>query len=373
MTKKELNRAKRALKSESETVDRIAACYVGPEKSLFPQEPVFYPAMPSEEGERYLELFRKVLTGTQGKTLHDVEFSQEAEGEGTGHELLYNVLQSGLQDPEKNELLFRRIADAYEVSDPYCILLLSASVSLPSGRNEDVMGDFDAEDNVYRYLLTAVCPVKEAKPALTYSHSQHRIENAVCGRLLSPPSFGLLFPALTDGTPDLHAMVCQTRKQSESEETLVSEAFQCALPKSAEAVQDGFALMLQESLGSACTFENIACVENRLLDLAEQQREEDPDRSPTVDGKHFAALVRETAEGTPAPDIESVYQNYFGGEEIRIDQAVPQRTVVKDPEFSLTCSAEEAGRVKITRVDGKMCVVLPLSGEAEVNGIPLES
>ncbi len=87
MTKKEVNEIKSLFDTIQDCgIARLAGCYVNgeKEKALTFSEPFYN--LPDEEKYKYLEIFRKTLSGTPGKNLLDMQFENPGKtgAEGTG-------------------------------------------------------------------------------------------------------------------------------------------------------------------------------------------------------------------------------------------------------------------------------------------------
>ncbi len=65
----------------------------------------------------------------------------------------------------------------------------------------------DESEEVYEYLLCAICPVSLSKPALGYRSDENRIGARVRDWVVGAPESGFLFPAFTDRSSDIHAVM----------------------------------------------------------------------------------------------------------------------------------------------------------------------
>ena len=88
MNAREISELKRRFSPDNQNMTCIRGCYVRTDRetiSLFRLPPV---ALPEEERERYMSLFRKVLSGTPEKNLVSVGFNADAVGVSDEHRLL---------------------------------------------------------------------------------------------------------------------------------------------------------------------------------------------------------------------------------------------------------------------------------------------
>ena len=101
MQRKEINEIKGLFKSIDDCdVTRLAGCYVNGNKEKVSTFNEVFLDLPSEEIYKYLEIFRKSLSGTVGKNLLDMEFKEE----GDGKRLLNAVRKTQLKDEEPRNL-----------------------------------------------------------------------------------------------------------------------------------------------------------------------------------------------------------------------------------------------------------------------------
>ena len=100
MNKKEINEIKSLYDTVQDcSILKLAGCYVNSDKEKVKtfQEP--FHNLPEEEMYKYLEIFRKTLSGTPGRNLHDMAFTdQYGQDPGTGKSLLEEIRKTELND-----------------------------------------------------------------------------------------------------------------------------------------------------------------------------------------------------------------------------------------------------------------------------------
>ena len=145
MNQRDLSQLKRRLNPDKRNPTVIRGCYVsydGTVISTFAQ-PVFH--LPAEENEKYMSLFKRVLSGTPGQNLQEIEFTGMQAMEGEEHKILSTMRESGLTDEEAVNAFYERVinyirsispADAQSVNEQqaasnYLILLLHDGYDVP--------------------------------------------------------------------------------------------------------------------------------------------------------------------------------------------------------------------------------------------------
>lgn len=243
MNKKEVAEIKRTLRPDRCCINNIASCYVTAEKEKFPLPLVSFPLLLEEEAEKYAEIFKKTLSGTIGKTLSTLTFPMSAEGDGTTHDLLLQMKDSRLKNNDALNEFYERVIAGYTSSDPYCIILMSASYEIPSkgGKDTDAVDDSAEFDSAFDHIICCICPTTLSKPRLAYDPLQQKIEDSPRNWLISLPSFGFLFPAFHDRKADIHSALCYTKRQTMAEEALMSGVLGCQPPVAYDIQAENFA------------------------------------------------------------------------------------------------------------------------------------
>ena len=192
MNQRDLAELKRRLNPDKRNPTVIRGCYVtneGQVISSFAQQ-VFH--LPAEENEKYMALFKRVLGGTMGQNLQEIDFSAKQVMDGEEHKMLSAMRESGLTDEEAVGAFFdkaieciRQMGGADEQSVDkqqnacnYLILLLHDGYDIAY---RDPNGDTDSEQStdVFSYILCAICPVKQTKPALSYFITENEFHSRI--------------------------------------------------------------------------------------------------------------------------------------------------------------------------------------------------
>ena len=100
MTKKEINEIKSLFDTIQDCgITRLAGCYVNGDKTKVKTFSESFYNLPEEEMYKYLEIFRKTLSGTPGKNLQDMSFvNPESDSTASGKELLQKLRRTELKD-----------------------------------------------------------------------------------------------------------------------------------------------------------------------------------------------------------------------------------------------------------------------------------
>ena len=179
MNQRDLSEIKRRLNPDRRNPTLLCGCYISGDGRVIASFAQPVGAMPQEENEKYMAIFRRCLSGTAGQNLLPVDFTGEQVENGAEHRLLTRLCDSALADEEAVGEFFQK-AVAYvqakfahhaqsveeqQAADNYLLLLMHDGYDVP---HRDNNGEIDRErsSSILNYILCAMCPVKQSKPAL---------------------------------------------------------------------------------------------------------------------------------------------------------------------------------------------------------------
>ena len=169
MNQKELNEIRRHLSLKRCGIHKIYGCFVSSGKEIISDFQTSFGLMSEFEAEKYLSLLKKTLSGTLGKNLLDLSFSTQQVVDSPEHKRLSALRNTQLEEPSARAAFFQSVIASLSLGDtPYLILLAHDAYDVPHRGGDDEL-QADASDQVFSYLLCAICPVKEEKPELACS------------------------------------------------------------------------------------------------------------------------------------------------------------------------------------------------------------
>lgn len=369
MVKQEIAELKKLLTQNKCSITRICGCYVDGEKNKKTEFGQAFLALPEEEMFKYFELLRKVLSGTLGKNLLNLEFPLASEEEGGTQEFLLRLRNSKLRDEDLLEAFYDKIIETYDYVGNYLILAVHDVYDVP-GRALDGMDMEDASDEIYEYILTCICPVNLSKPGLSYDQVQNSFRNRIRDWVVEAPEAGFLFPAFNDRSADIHSLLYYTKDPEDLKESFVGELLSCPLPLSAGGQKETFQALIQDTLEETCELEVVKNIHEKLNEMIEEHKEEP---EPLVLDKNevrtlFAnsGVSNEKLEG-----FDRRYDEAAGeGTSMLANNVINTRTFeVKTPDVIVKVNPERTDLVETREIGGRKCLVIELNGDVEVNGI----
>ena len=369
MNKKEVSEIKKQLAPDKNAISRIAGCYVSAEKEKIISFSESFGMLPEEELFKYYEIFRKALSGSIGKNLLDMEFPDEAEEEGGTQSSLLELCSSRLEDDSLLEEFYDRIIDSYVTGENYLILLIHNSYDVP-GRGKDRIELFDASEEVYDYIQAVICPVDLAKPALSYHSDTQSFRNRERDWIVGMPQIGFLFPAFNDRQTDIHSVLYYSKDAEELHFDFTDRLLGCQLPLSAGLQKEAFQVLIEETLGENCSFDTVRNIHDQLQEIT-QQAKDSPD-PVTLDRIPVRNLLEESGAGPAEMEgFDTKFEENAGekGSFLAANVVGRGRFEVHTPDVTITVSPDRSDLVETKIIDGRECLVIPITDEVQVNGI----
>lgn len=369
MQKKEVAEIKKQFTPENCALTRLCACYVSAEKERLILTKDAFLALPEEDMFKYFEIFRAVLTGSIGKKLLNLSFPLSTEQRGGTQERLYQLLESRLKEEDAVNRVLDGIIEAFPYKENYLILMTHGAYDVP-GRTSDGINLFDASDEVYEYILCAICPVNLSKAGLSFFADKGRFSARIRDWVVETPITGFLFPGFNDRSTDLHSMLYYSKKPDDLMPEYVKNMFGCPVPMSLAEQKNLFNTIVEKALGKDRSYEMLREVQNGVLTIVE-------DRGYGAEnvklGEKELRQVFEDAGAENANVISEVFKEPKTAPELLASNVVdPKKCEIKTSQILIRVSTDMSAAVSTKVIDGKKYLIIPVEGAMEVNGIPLK-
>lgn len=373
MNKKEISEIKKQYTQEKCPASRISGCYVDAEKNKRTEFTEAFLSLPEEEFFKYLNIFRKVLSGTIGKNLLNMEFPLETEEAGGTQELLMKLKVTGLQDDGVLEEFYDKIIESFYYTGNYLILLLHGTYDIP-GKASDNQEMFDASDEVYEHFICCICPVNLSKPCLSYNTRENCFENHIQDWLVEMPMIGFLFPAYHDRSADIHSILYYNQKPEEPAGDFVDSVLGCVLPMTAGSQKETFQALVEDTLGEECSYEMVRSIHENLHEMLEEQKEEP---EPLIlDRQNVKRLLKQSGVANERLEqFDERFEAAAGNDQaefVAANVANTRKFEIRTPDVIVQVNPERTDLVETTMIDGRKCLVIELNEDVEVNGISVK-
>lgn len=248
MRKKDILELKKRLKKDDCTFTKMCGCYVNGEKNIILKFNETFLNLEEDEFFKYLDIAKKTLSGTIGNNLLNLEFPFDAEEEGGRQFDLMKLKRSGLKDEALLDDFYANIIDNYDYEGNFLILLFHDAYDVIIKTTDN--SKLDESEEVYEYILCAICPVSLSKPGLSYLPEEDRIGARERDWVVEMPSNGFIFPAFIDRGADIHSVIYYTKNPKDTHPELMEGALGCESKQTAAEQKEVFTNIIKNAVGS---------------------------------------------------------------------------------------------------------------------------
>ncbi len=431
VTKKDVLELRRRVTKKSCTIDQLCGCYVDANKNVVLKFSQRFANLEEEEFFKYLEIAKKLLSGSMGGNLLELNFQRGETGD-EHQKYLYTLKASKLTNEELLDRLYEKIIDSYECTGNYLILVFHDIYDVIA-RTRDGR-KLDESSEVYEYMMAALCPVEFSKPGLSYREEENRIGISDRNWVVGAPEIGFTYPAFADHGADASAVLYYVKTGKDSHAEFVEDVLGCVARRTAgeektafqETVEGSFEdpqqgesvfLKMQKHL-SVMTLPDPDAPEGEELPplpltraaMAEVMEQAELDESaqkiiqaaldyrfggtpPIAQNVVDKKLVEESTQRLRTMELEGQVTNLKeqlseknqalseAKEKVKVQEAqlaspaaLIQSELSEEMPVSLHVSPRKARQIRSQMVGGVKCILVPLEkGEsAQINGVPAE-
>lgn len=372
MIDKEISELRRHLRRDRSAITHIFGCYVNDSKEIVAEFRSPVSMMPENESDKYFAALRRTLSGAVGKNLIDIVFQTAQVVDSPEHKLLSALRESKLEDEEARQTLYRKIIDSIAIEGSYAVLLACDSYDVPFRGKSG--GDADRSEEVYRYIVCAICPVKQGKSALRYVPEEKTFRDGGAASVLAAPALGFLFPAFDDRATNLYGALYYTHDTAAAQEALIDALFHTPAPQPADEQKESFEGLLSSALGEECSLEVVQRVHDRLSQQIQIHRES-KDPEPLLVGKEeVKAVLAECGVSEAGVAKFSVdYDETFGFEaDLHPGNIIDSKHFeVKTPDVVIRVDPTRTGLVQTRVIGGVKYLLIAADESVEVNGVSI--
>lgn len=424
MNKKEVLELKRRFKKDEATFTRLVGCYVDGNHNKICKFGGKFLTLEEEEYYKYLEIANKALSGTLGNNLLELSFPREEEEVGGRQQILMALRETKLEDEALLDTYYDLVIDTYDHAGNYLILLYHDTYDVMTRTTDN--DNLDESEEVYSYLICAICPVDLSKPGLGYLENEQRIGNRVRDWVVGAPDTAFLFPAFTDRSTDIHATLFYTKNTKEPHSEFMANGLGCGVERTATEQKMAFHSIVRNALGAEAedTEDILMDIQQNLSYMIEEYEETHDDDADAfvLDKDTIGKLLEESnVPEEKAARIEKSVDEAFGDKppiaenvidakallqnEIRLEKKEMEDQIVvlnqqltekssellertnqliekqeeidnymaetRNYDVVLHVKPEKANQIHSSMIDGKKCIVIPMdeNEQATINGV----
>ncbi|MFR3977484.1 MAG: DUF4317 family protein [Roseburia faecis] len=424
MNKKEVLELKRRFKKEAATFTRVCGCYVDGNHNKVCKFGNTFLNLEEDEFYKYLEIANKALSGTIGNNLLELKFPIEEEEVGGRQHILMALRASKLEDENLLDTFYDLVIDTYDHAGNYLIVLFHDAYDVMTRTKDN--NNLDESEEVYEYLICAICPVDLSKPGLGFLEEEHRIGPRVRDWVVGAVDTAFLFPAFNDRSTDIHSTLFYTKNTKEPHSEFMANGLGCGIERTATEQKMAFHSIVRNVLGAEDehTDDVLLDLQQNLSDMIGEYAETHDDDEDVflLDKEVVTKLLADSeiseekaakieksvdeafGEKPPAAenviDSKALVQNELRVEKMALedqvgtltvqlnekDEALAERTsqlIEKQEEIDnyiaetktydvvLRVKPEKASQIKSQVINGQKCLVIPMDEDehATINGV----
>ena len=374
MNDKEIGEIRRHLRRDRSNITKIYGCFVNDNREIITEFSQSTGMMPENEGDKYFALFKRVLSGSVGKNLIDLSFKTAQVAQGAPeHKLLMDLRECKLSDDELLHGFFQKIIDTVTLEGNYLILIGCDSYDVPFKGKDDI-SDADKSEEVYTYLICAICPVKQTKANLHYVPEEKLFHDGSMNQPVSAPVLGFLFPAFDNRSTNIYNALYYTHDIKVSQDALIEAIFNTPVPMPAAEQKKCFEALLTTALGEDCNLDVVQTVHDQLCERIELHKEAkvaEPLLIAKADVKETLASCGVSEEHLAKWSVD--YDETFGFEADLHPKNIidTKRFEVKTPDVSIKVDPTRSDLIETRTIGGVKYIMICADENVEVNGVSI--
>lgn len=374
MNKKETAEIKKNFSDKSGffIMERVLTAFIDAEKSVRYHNVNSCLTMPVEEHDVYDETLKKVLNTNVGKSFNEFEFPNEAYDEGQPQFILYNLLKSELKDEIACEEFLNHIANNIAYEGPFAVLTAYCVYTIRKKDKNDEFAD-EGNEEIYRYLLTAICPVNTSSDGFVFDSFNNEITKKINTELIisKAPSDGFLYPVFSNRSTDINHVMVYTKNVKNPNISVVENVLGCTFVMSAENEKSSFQSILKGVVGDDLDYMLIKTVNEKIQEVVEDNK--DDTEKAVIDNSTLKDILSDI--GVPEERVqmvEPVYEKICGTAPLTAANLVENKTVLTSPGITVNIKPSAADKVRTSVVDGRRCLLIDIDDPTiEINGLPV--
>ena len=334
MRKKDILELKKRFKKDYCTFSKMCGCYVNGEKNILLKFRETFLNLDEDEYFKYLEIAKKVLSGTIGNNILELNFPLNEDLINEKQISLMQLKNSQLNDDTLLDDFYKSIIENYDYTGNFLILVFNDSYDVLTKTKDNQK--LDESEEVYEYILCAICPVELSEPGLRYFEEDNTIKTRIRDWVVKPPANGFVFPAFIDRSSDVNSIMYYTKNAKDAHPELMENTLGCDSKQTATIQKEAFKSIIKDSFPDEALADKVFMdVQENLNNMIEEYNEmyDDTDKEPiSLKDKDIQNLLIES--GVPeelTSKIEKSFVESFG-DDVPLAENLIDSKVLKENE-----------------------------------------
>lgn len=319
MRKKDILELKKRLKKDHCTFTKMCGCYVSGEKHVILKFRETFLNLEEDDYHKYMEIAKKVMSGTIGNNILQLEFPLNEDLINEKQISLMQLKSSALKDDALLDSFYESIIENYDYTGNFLILLYHDAYDVITKTKDNAK--LDESEEVYEYVLCAICPVSLTAPGLRYYEDENRIKARDRDWVVEAPANGFIFPAFINRSSDVNSIMYYTKNAKDPHYELMEYALGCPSKQTATIQKETFQEIIKGSFGADekkadKVFMEVQESINNMIEEHNSMYEDVADAEPIIISHNDiqSILIESGVPEELAPKIEKSYVSNFGND-----------------------------------------------------------
>ena len=247
MRKKDILELKKRFKKDHCTFTKMCGCYVNGEKNILLKFRETFLNLEEDDYFKYLEIAKKVLSGTIENNILELNFELNEEHVNEKQLEFMKLKNSQLKDDLLLDDFYNSIINNYDYEGNFLILIFHDAYDIITKTKDTAK--LDESEEVYEYILCAICPVELSKAGLRYFEEENSIKSRTRDWVVEAPSNGFVFPAFINRTTDVNSIMYYTKNAKDTHPELMENVLGCPSKQTNTEKKETFNDILRDALG----------------------------------------------------------------------------------------------------------------------------
>ena len=371
MNTKEIGEIRRRQRRDRSNMTKIYGCYVNDKKEIITEFSRSTGIMSENEAEKYFGLLRRTLGGTLGKNLLDITFRTAQVADSPEHKLLMGLRGEGLANEENRTAFYNQVIQSLTLEGSYLILLGTDSYDVPFKSHD---GDIQADNSneMFTYVLCAICPVTQTKAVLHYEPESREFCDGNMMNAVAAPEVGFLFPAFDNRGTNIYNALYFNRSAKDNHEAFVSAVFNTPVDKPAQQQKESFEAILTEALDTECSMEVVQTVHDQICQQIAMHKESKMPEALTISKEDVGQVL----EGCGISQQGLAKFNVSFEEAFGVDAHVHPANIIdskkieiRTPDVSIKVATDRGDLIQTRVIGGVKYILIQADESVEVNGV----
>ena len=242
MAKADILELKKRLTKNGCTFTKMCGCYVNADKEKILKINESFLNLEEDEFYKFLDIAKKVLSGTFGNNILQLDFKREENKQ----DFFWKLDKSALKDEELLDEFYDGIIEKYDAQGNYLILIFHDAYDVISkDKNKE---ELENSDEVYEYILCAICPVELSKANLGYDEEENKFTSVTRDWIVGAVESGFVFPAFDERSADVNSVLCYTKNPKAPHDELMEDILTCEIRKTAAQEKMAFRSVIEDAV-----------------------------------------------------------------------------------------------------------------------------